>query len=268
MDNSSTDFYLVLPSNSSMDHFPDNTMSQYVTKLPSEIRLTGNWKVGLSSCLFPNDFTLPKETFYLTRIHFNTPLTDPNVPLLQQKYTTEEKFFENPKEIVTHLNEICNASPLQPDQEKLKFSINRENYVTIFIPPQCELDLSPRMQRILGFTKWNIARGTNISEKATLQVRGTSPATTFQLYTIYVYTDLVQPNVVGDSVVPLLEIIPVDANASRQKMNSVRLDKPRYVPLLQKSIKHPKIELMSDDGGPIPFSTFGRVVVTLHFKRA
>jgi len=46
-------FYLTLPSNSSMDYYPQNTVAQYTTKLNSSIELDGEWEVGLTEISFP-----------------------------------------------------------------------------------------------------------------------------------------------------------------------------------------------------------------------
>ena len=40
-------FYLTLPSNSSMDYYPENTVARYTTKLANTIELECNWEVGL-----------------------------------------------------------------------------------------------------------------------------------------------------------------------------------------------------------------------------
>lgn len=48
------DFYLVLPSNSSMAYFPDNTTTCYTTHLSREVRLTGDWLVGLAEIHIPS----------------------------------------------------------------------------------------------------------------------------------------------------------------------------------------------------------------------
>jgi len=40
-------FYLTLPSNSSMDYYPENTVARYTTKLANTIQLEGDWEVGL-----------------------------------------------------------------------------------------------------------------------------------------------------------------------------------------------------------------------------
>ena len=46
-------FYLTLPSNSSMDYYPQNTVAQYTTKLNSTIELDSDWEVGLTEISFP-----------------------------------------------------------------------------------------------------------------------------------------------------------------------------------------------------------------------
>jgi len=40
-------FVLTLPSNSSIDHFPQNTATRYTTKLVETLELERAWKVGL-----------------------------------------------------------------------------------------------------------------------------------------------------------------------------------------------------------------------------
>ena len=48
-------FYLTLPSNSSQEYFPDNTLTHYFTKLPQAIDLKGvDWEVGLVEMQYPH----------------------------------------------------------------------------------------------------------------------------------------------------------------------------------------------------------------------
>ena len=51
-----SDFYLVLPSNSSMDIHPNNTLAQYITNLPRRISLYGEWECGLTEIHYPHDW--------------------------------------------------------------------------------------------------------------------------------------------------------------------------------------------------------------------
>src|SRR6059036_470464 len=56
-----THFYLTLPSNSSQEYFPDNTKTEFTTKLASTIELTNEWEVGLAEIMFPRSwYTVPK----------------------------------------------------------------------------------------------------------------------------------------------------------------------------------------------------------------
>ena len=51
--NQQFDFYVSLPSNSSQPFFPENKASSYKTKLAREIRLEGQWEVGLTEISYP-----------------------------------------------------------------------------------------------------------------------------------------------------------------------------------------------------------------------
>ena len=42
-----TSFYMTLPSNSSMNYYPENTVTKYKTHLAQPISLEGDWEVGL-----------------------------------------------------------------------------------------------------------------------------------------------------------------------------------------------------------------------------
>src|SRR5437868_7690927 len=51
------EFYLTLPSNSSMGVFSNNTAAQYITKLSRTIELNDDkWEVGLVEIIFPLSF--------------------------------------------------------------------------------------------------------------------------------------------------------------------------------------------------------------------
>ena len=57
MDEIMSDFYITLPSNSSMKHFPENTQSSYRTKLSAPLILSGDdWEVGLSEIFIPKSW--------------------------------------------------------------------------------------------------------------------------------------------------------------------------------------------------------------------
>ena len=51
-----SEFYIVLPSNSSMVTHPNNTLAQYITNLPRRISLSGDWECVLTEIHYPHDW--------------------------------------------------------------------------------------------------------------------------------------------------------------------------------------------------------------------
>jgi hypothetical protein len=53
----STQFYLTLPSNSSMKYFPQNTVANFRVKLADRIVLPGQWEVALTGLHYPHTWS-------------------------------------------------------------------------------------------------------------------------------------------------------------------------------------------------------------------
>ena len=82
--------------------------------------------------------------------------------------------------------------------------------------------------------------------------------------TIYVFTDVVESRIVGDSLAPLLRVLPV--GGSHSATVSDRYTNIHYVPLLYSHFKSIEINIR-DDIGPFVAFEYGKVTVTLHFRR-
>ncbi|EFO93440.1 hypothetical protein CRE_23107 [Caenorhabditis remanei] len=81
---------------------------------------------------------------------------------------------------------------------------------------------------------------------------------------IYLYSDLVDPIIVGNRKSNLLSVIPCTG-----KYGSIiyyTVPNPRYVPLINSNIDSIRIELLTDGGDPILFS-WGTTIAVLHFKK-
>ncbi|KAJ8042584.1 hypothetical protein HOLleu_09369 [Holothuria leucospilota] len=58
-------FYVTLPSNSSPEVYPDNTLTHFRVKLPQPITLEGQWEVGLAEIVYPHQwYNLDEESTY------------------------------------------------------------------------------------------------------------------------------------------------------------------------------------------------------------
>ena len=68
-----TSFYIALPSDSSAQYFPENTLSGYTTKLPREIQLDGSWECGVAEVRYPLTFFNVSEDMTITKVYDVTP---------------------------------------------------------------------------------------------------------------------------------------------------------------------------------------------------
>ena len=50
-----SEFYVTLPSNSSVQYFPDNITSNFVTKLSRTLQLGREWEVDLAEIDYPQE---------------------------------------------------------------------------------------------------------------------------------------------------------------------------------------------------------------------
>ena len=96
-------------------------------------------------------------------------------------------------------------------------------------------------------------------------VTSSRPVDLFNINTIYVYSDIGQYQLIGDTQAPLLGILPVEGSHKQQRFWSFA--PAYYVPVNKSYITTIEIQLCTDIGDKIPFDTDSCVVTRLHFRR-
>ena len=79
---------------------------------------------------------------------------------------------------------------------------------------------------------------------------------------LFIYCDLIQSQYVGDALVPLLRIVPVEGKVGERVSKSFL--PPQYLPVSRKQFETVEVNIKTDTGESVPFE-FGRVLLTLHF---
>lgn len=80
---------------------------------------------------------------------------------------------------------------------------------------------------------------------------------------MYIYTDIIEYQSVGDHHVPLLRCVHIDGE---NNMNvSIRYDRPHYVSVNKSSITEICIQVKDDQNQDVPFS-YGKLSTKLHFR--
>ncbi|GFR01983.1 uncharacterized protein TNCT_510961 [Trichonephila clavata] len=179
--------------------------------------------------------------------HFRVSITDkPTVPVKENKtenlelevgfYKTSEQLFRSFKHLA--FNHLAN------------------NKVKMHIPDTSSVTFQDGLKDLLGFKNSTFYGGTHISDYQ-LELDG-------GITEIYVYSDIIESHFVGDTIAPLLRIIPVMSTKEDQIV--INYQRPLYFPLRKNYIDCIEIELKSSSGDGIIF-TSGKSLLVLSFRR-
>ena len=84
---------------------------------------------------------------------------------------------------------------------------------TIQVLENCQIELSPTLQRMLGMQEAYLSQGSH---------RGVHVVDVNQgFYSLYVYCNLIEPWLVGDSRAPLLRIVPIEGHSGQMITTSL-----------------------------------------------
>ena len=110
---------------------------------------------------------------------------------------------------------------------------------------------------LLGFSLEEIISNTSTAERQVDLEYG--------FHDLFIYCDLIQSQYVGDALVPLLRIVPVEGKVGERVSKSFL--RPQYLPVSRKQFETVEVNIKTDTGESVPFE-FGRVLLTLHFRQS
>ena len=163
-------FYVVLPSNSSISYFPDNTTTHFITRLPQQLRLQGEWGVSLTDIQIPMTFLhLPEDEKTIVRRNY---IIEPQ--MLDTLRGVEEKlniFVEHhivPRGFYQTIDDFIKTVNGTLLSEHLIFTLDRTGYITA--QRSCKhcreykhtIQLSPTLTQIFGYDLDMKKRGYHI----------------------------------------------------------------------------------------------------------
>ena len=246
MNTKERDFYVTLPSNTSTDAFPNNTASEYITKLSRRIQLSGEWEVALHTISYVkwNTIKLSGES-----VHYVVNGTKETGSRLKNYYATVKEYVAD-----------VNASIPEVDKGKITFTIH-SGKVTATLESGYAVHLRKEQAIILGFLTFG---DPDIVKKITVTETGSHKANLHRETSVYVYCDIIEPQIVGNKTVPLLDIIWDEGKGKREMTHSS--ENLHYVPVRIKSFEEVKVHLRSSTDERISFE-HGHTSITLHFRQ-
>lgn len=261
------DFYLVLPSNSSLSYFPDNATTCYTTHLSRELRLTGDWLVGLAEIQIPSTVIHIEEN----EAYYNFILGDEHEIPDRDICNFPRGVYESVEQLANEINkvkDVRNHQLLVPaDSQKGYYMLKR----TCDCPQPHYTKFNEKLRRIFGFEtdaqrQSEFIATSNAGLAPTVANRPASLARAIPDM-LYVYTDVCEPYNVGDTQAALLRIVAFENTKYKFGANIVKQFAPiHYIPLLHHSFQNIIIDIRDQHGRNILF-TYGTLTVSLHFKR-
>lgn len=239
-----THFHLTLPSNASMRCYPNNTAAQFTTKLPSTVELDGDWEVGLT------EISCPGSRYNIRRDEYRFEVMQDS-PSMNAKFAIPEGYYGNMFKIIRSLMQIQTS-------RLVEFTFNDEcGRVEFKVADGHVLKMNRAMQDLMGFDDllYRSGRSHRAERDHSIPV---------DIQTMYVYCDVLQSVLVGDTKAPLLRIVNVEEKTVR---NFHRVMNPIfYVPLQKRQFDTIEINVMDDTGRAVSF-TDGKTIVVLEFRR-
>ena len=245
LDMDNTQFYLWLPSNSSMDVFPSNTLSEYRVRLPQAIALTDDWEVALTEIHYPHSWNNVHDNFW-NRFYIKKGVA-------VEAYVLPPGHYSSVENIIVKMNDLIKQSQHKDNVWFSYETLNRK--LTVHIQNNFEVFFS-YCGSMLGFTKDDIYSKTTTAKREVDLDLG--------FHNLYVYCDIVQSQFVGDAQVPLLRIVPVEGRDG-ERVSKIFMN-PQYLPISRKQFESIEVNIKSDTGENISFEA-GRVLLTLHLRR-
>lgn len=267
-------FYMTLPSNSSMSLHAGNTVAEFTTTLSERVELVGaGWRVGLVEFTYPNSYYhIPKGEFIklVLMVGSSGKLIDvfDAVPI-------GEGYYDSPKQLADHIvKEFTKAWEANKDTiSKDMISDTTRPMITISYVEKTNklkvqsrrlgfaLQLSPLLADILALRKLAPPKRDTIAQEYVSEsevdlLRG--------LHTLYIYCDIIEDTLVGDTKAPLLRSTTLQG--VRGSMTKETYVKPYYHPLKTLSFDTIQCNIKASTGQLAPFNA-GQSSLTLHFKR-
>lgn len=245
--------FLTLPSNSSASVFLNNTQSEFRTQLPEAIELEGEWEMGLAEIMYP------KSWYNLLHNEQITIGSAFNMEIKQGLHESVEELFkvinENIKDTLggTDKKEAVQGKDVRFEYLPCKKTMIRN-------PEKVMIYVTKALGEMLGFQSNLEQHGSSFLFTETLKSDHVADIS-HGIHHLYVYCDVVEPHVVGDSKVQLLRIVPVE----KGEVFTKNYENIQYFPVQTKKFSTIEINIKDDTNTPINFN-YGKTVVILHFR--
>lgn len=248
-------------------------MANYKTHLAKQIDLDVNeWEVGLAEFIYPHTWNNIIDGTFRIKILENREWAWKDLVI-------PSALYETPEQLIIVLNALVQPILTHSQQDKISFFYNcltrkfmayvsegymvrfsKEVSITLGLGDSETTLKQSRMEALHGIKD----RGNRLVYNDDKIVAPLCLDLNRGLHTFFVYSDIVEYQLVGDVDVPLLRTVAVSGRNGDVIVNS--FDNIHYVALSRSTFQDVQVVITDDTGYRVPFQQ-GRVIAKLHFRR-
>ena len=278
-------FYVTLPSNSSHAYYGSQPTHHYRTRLHAPVKLPAEeWEVGLAEFAYPRSCAcLPNGNFKVYGP------TTPGGTTTHYFGTVPDLRYDSPASLVDAVNsKLCEVSrassnsarvenkislDLLPDR-RCKARFQRTKTTCWCFQASCPTLWASVMKRRCICVEVIASRGSLKQKKAVcllgdpedIIIKSPFAVKVDRLVSdLYLYADIVEPQLIGDFLVPLFRTV-ADTSTSSGEIVTADFRQIHYIPLTTWFFESIDIRIADMVGRPVRF-LFGEITVKLHFRR-
>ena len=269
-------FYITLPSNSSLHIYGKQQPSNYRTKLEPTISVNPNdYVVGLAEISFPLSFfnidTCPFQIYVPGNSSYQQAI---DVTVEGKRYVSGAHLVREMQRVISNALPIGHSGKigLEYDETSCRTRVTAEPGYQLFVPNELVKPLGFEYQTGIVWLAENPSRevlGAELPRGDITRRRieeGLFPVNHNRHHpTLYVYTDLVENQRVGDANVQLLRTVNIP-QAYQGELVTHTFSNIHYCALSRGVLDSVEIHIVDDLGRDVLFK-HGDVITKLHFKK-
>jgi len=189
-----------------MDIYPNNTMAQYVTKLPRRIELSGDWSVSLKEISTPLAFDNVVANYYKFTLKSNEMEEPVEMSMQEGSYLTRDSIIDELNRLLSPYDDIKISFRLMTHEGSVR--------VRVMVADTLVIRMNRALSYMLGMGSEGVRDLSGIAHTASGEMYLPSQA---QITTLYVYCDILGHVIVGDTTAPLLRVVEGLINQTKRE---------------------------------------------------
>lgn len=261
--------YVVLPSNSSMSLYPDNTIANYKVQLARPLQFEQSFEVAITEIIYPFDPVTIHDNMEYVRflqhelVALKLRTSDDKATF---KYDTElgtsylkAGTYRSSTQLLSALKNIFLEHKMKITFKKSenRFAISGFQKARVL-----KIEVSPLLARMLGYF-------SNADHDTTIDFNGDAPYTPDLqggVHSMFIYSSIVENQLIGDKFAPLLRVVCPDGRSLGNPQVSEKYIKPYYLKVSKNYIDTIDIAIQTETGAAYPFRSGLPLIIKLHFQ--